>query len=179
MEKVANTGSNMRRMHEELLPKLKLVLGCLVLMGLLQLAVSRLAVDDPYKRQVLFRGVGLEFHLVKVTDYGTAWMQGPPAGIRWAEYALTLLYFLAALSVVSKRYKLQCLLLSALTAAAIAGGLERTIRGYQLLNFQFRYGEYFFPAFNVYHAVVTLAVLVLFVLLVLRFFNLLPAAKRR
>jgi hypothetical protein len=52
-------------MHEQL-PKLKLVLGCLMLIVIVQLAVSRLLFDDPYTRLVIFRAAGFEFYLLKV-----------------------------------------------------------------------------------------------------------------
>jgi hypothetical protein len=54
-------------MHEQL-HKLKLFIGCLVLIVILQLAVSRLLDDNPYTRLVLFRPAGFEFYLLKVTS---------------------------------------------------------------------------------------------------------------
>ncbi len=105
------------------------------------------------------------FHLTRVHNRGAAFsfLAGHEAGI----YILSGLSLLAALFFLRELYycrpdrSLALVLLSLLTAGTIGNGLERLFRGYVVDFFDFRFGAYTFPTFNLADCYLTLGMFLL------------------
>lgn len=173
------------RPDHDLLTKLKATIALTALLAALHWAVWVVlsSVSFPGAEVVLVAigdfDIGLRPVLNSGSMFGSSLLKGPYGRAIVASIAaLGLSVFLSVLAIIPSKYTTQLFLLELLCASGIAQNLEKLTTGYTRQYFDLGFGSIKWPAFNLYELVISSTLASLYLLVLLRFFRLLPSFKR-